>query len=569
MAKSFVPPNFTEWQAMAPALGLKPEGREFVGPCPSCGGEDRFSVSEKNRRAVFQCRGCNPGRDNPEAFQAILIAAGFADEHEPGALGPPDTTYVYRDPKGDAYHEVYRWGNGSSKVIRQKPGYRGKFYPYRIEHHPDWHDLPIVVVEGEKCADHLARLGYAAVTWCGGAGKETRTLWGGLAGREVVLWADSDASGKGSEAMRTLAGILEGLGCEICFVTIPEGKPDKRDAADATEEEIHRLIETASAEASLAPIEMGGGETSFVMSMGEFLAADLSPPEYLVADLMPTAGLVILSAKPNVGKSTITRSLSMSAARGESFLGRSCKQGPVFYGGFEEEPSFARAHFQAMGVTANDPISPFIKPVSEGFLKQLESWVERERPALVVLDTLSKIAPGVDENSYNEMQAALQPYLAIARTYRTCVLICHHNKKAESGHFADDLLGSTAIRGNADTIIHMKLLGARRVIQTEQRYGPDMPETYLRVDAVTERIEADGTLVKAVVKSLEDDILDTISEHGEPMNKSQIERAVDGRNGYKRKALDRLCNDGLLHSWRQGNATMYSTEEQVSPSPPL
>ena len=559
--------TFADWQSRAADLGLKRNGKGLVGPCPSCGGEDRFSVADKDGRAVFNCRQC-------KGFADILKAVGFADDHPPPKANGtvrrvPDKTHVYHDPKGEPYHRVHRRGSGPDKKMWQDTGYEGRFYPYSIEHLPDIGEGAIVIVEGEKCAEHLHPLGYTAMTWCGGADGVTKTRWDVIAGCSVILWPDNDANGKGQDAMRTLAGILEGLGCDLKLVQIPDGKPDKWDAADATDEEIHRLIGTASAEASLAPIEMGGGETSFVMTMGEFLAADLSPPEYLVTDLMPAAGLVILSAKPNVGKSTITRSLSMSTARGESFLGRSCKQGPVFYGGFEEEPSFARAHFQAMGVAANDPISPFIKPVPEGFLKQLEAWIQRERPALVILDTLSKIAPRVDENSYNEMQTALQPYLALARTYRTCVLICHHNKKSESGHFADDVLGSTAIRGNADTIIHMKLVGDRRVIQTEQRYGPDMPETYLHVDPLTERIEADGPLVGAAAKSLEDDILQAIDAHGKPMNKSQIERAVEGRNAHKRKALDRLCEQGQLHNRREGNALLYWTEEAFSPSPSL
>ena len=32
---------------------------EYCGPCPKCGGRDRFSVNAK--RGVFNCRGCNIG----------------------------------------------------------------------------------------------------------------------------------------------------------------------------------------------------------------------------------------------------------------------------------------------------------------------------------------------------------------------------------------------------------------------------------------------------------------------------------------------------------------------------
>jgi hypothetical protein len=36
-------------------------GREFVGPCPVCGGRDRFSLNTKKR--VWNCRGCDKGGD--------------------------------------------------------------------------------------------------------------------------------------------------------------------------------------------------------------------------------------------------------------------------------------------------------------------------------------------------------------------------------------------------------------------------------------------------------------------------------------------------------------------------
>src|SRR5262249_11173273 len=34
---------------------------ERVGPCPLCGGEDRFSINTENK--VFNCRGCQKGGD--------------------------------------------------------------------------------------------------------------------------------------------------------------------------------------------------------------------------------------------------------------------------------------------------------------------------------------------------------------------------------------------------------------------------------------------------------------------------------------------------------------------------
>ena len=55
----------TEYTAedWAQACDLKKQGREWVGPCPLCGGEDRFHVRDTNAAVLVGCRGCIDGRD--------------------------------------------------------------------------------------------------------------------------------------------------------------------------------------------------------------------------------------------------------------------------------------------------------------------------------------------------------------------------------------------------------------------------------------------------------------------------------------------------------------------------
>jgi phage/plasmid primase-like uncharacterized protein len=44
-------------------------GQEWIGPCPLCGGRDRFSVSSRKR--VFNCRGCQVGGDVIQLVQHL------------------------------------------------------------------------------------------------------------------------------------------------------------------------------------------------------------------------------------------------------------------------------------------------------------------------------------------------------------------------------------------------------------------------------------------------------------------------------------------------------------------
>ena len=66
-------PKFTCSEIINLHQNLKPEGQYFVGPCPNCGGTDRFTVHKETGQ--FNCRNCKPGGKTIEsrrAFQAII-----------------------------------------------------------------------------------------------------------------------------------------------------------------------------------------------------------------------------------------------------------------------------------------------------------------------------------------------------------------------------------------------------------------------------------------------------------------------------------------------------------------
>ena len=65
-----------DWAQAVP--GLTRVGAEWVGPCPLCGGDDRFRVSERGA----YCRQCLPDGKNTVRFKE-LIAAVFPDAEPP------------------------------------------------------------------------------------------------------------------------------------------------------------------------------------------------------------------------------------------------------------------------------------------------------------------------------------------------------------------------------------------------------------------------------------------------------------------------------------------------------
>ena len=69
-------PGVEEWTA---ALDLTRIGREWIGPCPLCGGEDRFHVRDSGGRPAVGCRGCIDGQPDGERAKRFgeLLRAVF------------------------------------------------------------------------------------------------------------------------------------------------------------------------------------------------------------------------------------------------------------------------------------------------------------------------------------------------------------------------------------------------------------------------------------------------------------------------------------------------------------
>lgn len=93
-------------------------------------------------------------------------------------------------PDGSAkQHTQFYWSaEGAKNGI--PPQYRHGRPIYRL-HELVKTDLPILIVEGEKCAD-VEVPGWFSTTWCGGSSSTAQTDWACLSGRRIVIWPDAD-----------------------------------------------------------------------------------------------------------------------------------------------------------------------------------------------------------------------------------------------------------------------------------------------------------------------------------------------------------------------------------------
>jgi len=241
----------------------KEAGKGWSARCPAH--EDRrasLSICEGNDgRALIHCHaGCTP--------DAICAAVGLSLADlmpEASTLlkafkltknGRPPTVaqYDYRDESGEVLFQAVRYEPKDFRQRRPKPGggwdwsVKGvRVVPYRLPELLAEPTRPVVVAEGEKDCDNLARIGVLATCNACGAGKWTAEHSEYLRGRRVIVLPDNDEAGRNHA--QQVAQSLQGIAESVRIVELP-GLPDKGDVSDwiaagGTKDELKRLAQAA------------------------------------------------------------------------------------------------------------------------------------------------------------------------------------------------------------------------------------------------------------------------------------------------------------------------------------
>ncbi len=184
-------------------------------------------------------------RSNGHAL-ARVPARAIAPLEEPShinpRLGTPSAVWPYRDSAGALLGYVCRFDrDGQRKEVLPQTwdgsawAWKGFSDPrplYGLDRLAARPDAPVLVVEGEKCADAAQAVlgGFVAVSWQGGAQAIAKADLEPLRGRVLTLWPDADDVGKA--AMQALADRLG----QPCRIVRPNGQTDGWDIADAVAE---------------------------------------------------------------------------------------------------------------------------------------------------------------------------------------------------------------------------------------------------------------------------------------------------------------------------------------------
>ena len=395
--------------------------------------------------------------------------------------------YDYFDEAGRFVMQVLRYCPKNFKQRRPDPARQGgwiwsvrdqELFPYRHKEMLGADD--VVIVEGEKDVDALARLGVVATTKPGGTGKWPSSMKRFFAGKNLLVIPDNDNAGR-----RTASATISTLGDVAASARLSDicaGMPLKSDVSDYIDAHDgitgDELIEVISSHAVEEPAKTeNSGNIFHTENVGE-LAAVVDQDDF-IEGLLIAGQMSVLYGPSNSGKTFLATDLAAHVSLGRAWRGREISAGAVVYVAAEGAYGIRNRMVAFREHYAVDGAFPFsILPSVVNFfdaeedMERLENTVRAKEAefgcgvALVVVDTLARVAAGADENASADMGIIIKNVDALCRNTGAHVMLVHHSGK----DVAKGARGSSALRAATATEIEVEPLEGYSVARvTKQR----------------------------------------------------------------------------------------------------
>lgn len=199
--------------------------------------------------------------------------------------------------------------------------------------------------------------------------------------------------------------------------------------------------------------------------------------DWVVEDLAVANEAQVVAGDGGVGKSFITMAMALAVSgRDDTFLGLPIKKhGPVLYVDEENSAAIALQRLHALGYDKKRHAAlEYIWYAGVDLLNEPEKLLEEAleiEPALVVIDSLSRVTLGAEENSNPDMTRLMRGgVIPIARDTGASVMLVHHTDKDGRGP-----RGASAIRNSADQVISVVAAESRGVKTGKLNIFPSKP----------------------------------------------------------------------------------------------
>jgi hypothetical protein len=200
-----------------------------------------------------------------------------------------------------------------------------------------------------------------------------------------------------------------------------------------------------------------------LVSAADLYRGDLIKLRPLFEDLA-WDGLTMIIARPKAGKSWLTLQAAIHVAGGREIGGiTALDHGSVLYGAFEEPATRTMSRLRKLAPpgewSADLHFIYELMPLMGGGAEQLAVLMERMRPRLVVLDTLTALIKGCgkrESDVFRSQYAEVSRIRKLAEEFKTAVMVVHHVRKGISDSAIEAVAGTGGIAAAVDTLWHLK-----------------------------------------------------------------------------------------------------------------
>ncbi|MBN2128395.1 MAG: AAA family ATPase [Sedimentisphaerales bacterium] len=188
-------------------------------------------------------------------------------------------------------------------------------------------------------------------------------------------------------------------------------------------------------------------------------------PEYQVQGIVPRGSFVVLYGPPGTIKTFAALAMALHITNESKWLGHPCRRGVALYVAAEGQGALGlRLRAWELGhrkqsaeslLVVTDPPNLLSTDDVDALLAELR--VLKQKPDVIIFDTLAQTMVGGDENSARDMGMYIAAANRIRAEFGCTVVAVHHTGKDKGAE-----RGSSALRGAADVMIKTSAVGQPR-----------------------------------------------------------------------------------------------------------
>lgn len=243
-------------------------------------------------------------------------------------------------------------------------------------------------------------------------------------------------------------------------------------------------------------------EQRYKLRSGDDLLSS-EPIAWRVKGVIPEQGIGAIFGPSGCGKSFLAIDLAMSIAKGGDWFGHKVKRYPVLYVCLEGEAglSVRVKAYNALkgqiprGIDFIDQPLNLLRPTD---VRDLVAVItDRAVPhGVVIIDTLNRAAPGMDENSSVDMGQAVAAAKAVQASIGGMVLLVHHTGKDAS----KGMRGHSSLHAALDAAIEVRREGdCREWSVAKAKDGADGGGHQFKLEVVDLGLDSDGDPITSCV----------------------------------------------------------------------